>query len=244
MIQRSRSTRTNEASIDEETLRAGREASHKLFLKQHAIKSLIESAGQRYANTSINNFYCECERQAIAKNQSVESINCSCEEKRARKTITRWVDRWEDRLSLVLYGPGRTGKDHLAIGAACRLINTHLITCSFVYGVDLYSASRDRITNNQTEAEFLRQFFKPDLLIISDPFVDASPLTDAQASLLYQIINRRVAECKPTIVTANAESEEKLEGRLGGAVWARMSQDALIVHATWKSFKRSFIVKS
>lgn len=139
--------------------------------------------------------------------------------------------------NLILFGPPGTGKDHLAVGLTWRACSLGF-TVRWVRGCDLFSEARDGIDQQTRERDFVEQFTKPDVLVISDPVPVYGELTRSQALLLYQIIDRRYRDLKPVWLTLNVASGQEASQRIGEQTMDRLSDGGMVIACEWPSYRR------
>jgi DNA replication protein DnaC len=139
---------------------------------------------------------------------------------------------------IILYGPSGTGKDHLLVAMAKTAIVDHGLDVKPVFGVDLFSELRDRITDRALEEQWVVRLARPGILILSDPIPPRGPISDYQAALLQRVINKRWNQCKPTWVTLNVESAKQADELLAAAIVDRLKDGAVTAHCDWPSYRR------
>lgn len=162
-------------------------------------------------------------------------------QERVVRSLMQWVATFESRTAsgdgIVLYGPVGTGKDHLAFAAASAVLHSHNVSARWMNGRDMFGAIRDRISESESEADFVRMLSTPDMLVISDPLPPIGDLTQYQADMLYRVCEARYAERRLTIATLNVASDEEADRRLGVATWDRLCHGAWKIACCWPSFR-------
>jgi DNA replication protein DnaC len=203
------------ADLDREKAAAMR---HRLFLWQAVAKAI----GVRYAKATFESFEATQPKQT----EALAAV---------RKLAEQWGDHKD--LSLLLYGPRGTGKDHLAVAALRTVTRDHGATVVWVDGETLWREQRDVIGSDTREAELERKYTSPDVLLISDPARQGTDLTDGQRSLLWRIVDRRYRDMKPTWATVNVLTRDELDQRLSPQISDRMRDNALAVFCSWPSYR-------
>lgn len=196
--------------------------------RQHAISMIIGRSGipTRFADRSLDGFKAE-----------------TPEQERVLKICRAYAERFDDRLAngggLVMCGKPGTGKTHLACGIANHIAKqgrTSLFL-SVMEAVRRVKQTWGR-HDGETEAEVIARMLRPDLLILDEVGVQFG--SEAEKLILFEIINGRYSEMRPTIIISNLAREE-LGGYLGERVIDRMSEGGGATLAfTWES-KRSDI---
>lgn len=135
------------------------------------------------------------------------------DEKQARvlKVCKAYADKFDDRLAngggLVLCGLPGTGKTHLACAIANQIAYQGR-TSSFVSVMQAVrkvkqTYSRD---SNESESDAIASFFKPDLLILDEVGVQFG--SETEKLILFEIINGRYEQMRPTILISNLTAQE------------------------------------
>ena len=116
---------------------------------------------------------------------------------------------------LFISGTCGLGKTHLATAASLELIGQERsVIC--MTGVELLARIKQSYDDryNLSEYEILREFLAAELLVIDD--LGKENVTEWSLSMLYSMINMRMGELKPMIVTTNY-TDEMLITRLSRA---------------------------
>lgn len=196
--------------------------------RQGELAKLIQSAGNRYADCTLDTFNVTSARQQKVVAAIADYID-----------LLR--DAWEST-GLVLYGPVGTGKDHLAIAVARVAVEQIGKRVAWVNGQDLFGQIRDNIDKGSPEAGLIRHYAGPDLLVLSDPLPPAmgkgDELTMYQASMLYRLIDARYSRGQVTIVTLNVNDDDEADRRIGTPTWDRINHGAWKVHCDWASYRK------
>lgn len=178
---------------------------------------------KRFLNRNLSNYKATNEGQAKALSAATRYAN-------------EWVNNLQDGRCLIMVGLPGTGKTHLAIGIALEVMEQGY-TAMFCRAHEAISAvtetySRD---NNKTERQALDEFRKPDLLIIDE--VGRQRGTDNERMMLFEIINRRYDDEKPTLLISNLNLE-KLRGYIDAATEDRLRESGgRVITFDWASMR-------
>lgn len=125
-----------------------------------------------------------------------------------REYATNFPGNLEEGRSLLLLGKVGTGKTHLANAVAGHVIVNH--GCSAVYrtvtSIMQYVKGSFSNAADYTETDAHEALISPDLLIIDE--VGATKPTEFEQATIFNIINGRYEQCRPTIVISNLMPEE------------------------------------
>lgn len=140
-------------------------------------------------------------------NRTLASYDVSNEgQRKALDSCKRYVDNWEQNraagTSLIMCGHPGTGKTHLAIGIARALLEKGN-TALFARVIELARTVKETYQRDaqRTERQVLADFAKPDLLILDEVGVQHG--SDTERMILFEVINARYEQCKPTILITN-----------------------------------------
>lgn len=160
----------------------------------------------------------------------------------ALKISKLYADKFEERLEIgggmVMCGSPGTGKTHLAAAIANQVIESGR-NVVFVSAMKALRRVKSTFGNNSIENEddVIRSFRQPDLLIIDEVGVQYG--SDAEKLILFEILNGRYEDMRPTIVLSNLE-EDDLSTFLGARVVDRLYEGGgAVVPFTWGSYRRN-----
>lgn len=121
-----------------------------------------------------------------------------------RSYVNAWPRHRRRGTGLVLLGPQGTGKTGLACGIANALLRDFSASALFMTAYGCVRFQRDawnRKAGGRTEGQALETLLKPDLLIVDEVGVQVG--SDLEMLLLFEVLNGRYAERRPTIVISN-----------------------------------------
>lgn len=172
----------------------------------------------------------------IGKN--FDNFNADTDAKLGALTVLRDYSENFDRNSragkgLILSGKPGTGKSHLA-GA---VLQDHLdkdvlyATC-----MDIIRAVREtwRKDSERSERQVLSYLGGLDLLVIDEMGVQYG--TDGEQTILFDVLDRRYREVKPTILLTNQDAEG-LKTYLGERTFDRLRETCRLVPFEWESYR-------
>jgi DNA replication protein DnaC len=155
----------------------------------------------------------------------------------------RYAERFEDRLQmgggLVLCGKPGTGKTHLACAIANHVMREFFRVPLFTSVTKMSRAVKATYTpkSDRTEAQVIRSFVDPDLLILDE--VGAQRGTETELLLAQEIIDERYQEVRPTILISNLP-ESELGRYIGDRAIDRMYEGGgAILAFDWDSYRRT-----
>lgn len=163
----------------------------------------------------------------------------------AKRYVSNWPDVRRNCRSLIFWGDVGTTKTVIAtavlqdvarLGARTMYttINALVLRIKEVWRESeklrhgLSQASRGSAGERETAA--LDAFAMPDLLVIDE--IGRTKATDTELLLLAQLIDRRHAEMKPTIVISNLDPDG-ITARVGVAGMSRLRQGGMCMHFNW-----------
>lgn len=173
---------------------------------------------------------------------TLDNYEPSCDDsRRALRVCQAYAGKWPERLKrgggLVMCGKPGTGKNHLALAIAKRVIEEHQSTVTFTTVLKIAREFKSTWSKSatRTEDEVIRQFTKPDLLIIDE--VGAQFGSEAEKLIMFEIINTRYESMKPTILISN-QTKDELASFIGERVIDRMSDGGgCTLSFTWDSYR-------
>jgi len=143
----------------------------------------------------------------------------------------------EGRCLILVGGPG-TGKTHLA----CAILETVIRrgnTGLFITVSESLRAIRHAYSPRamRSESEAFALLTEPDLLVLDEVGVAVGD-AEKRRALLFDMLNRRYADQRPTILIGNLTADE-LEEYLGERIMDRLLEaGSAVVPFTWESYRR------
>lgn len=193
--------------------------------RRSRIKALIGRAGipRRFEGRTFENFRAESDGQ-----------------KRALQVSSAYTERFEDRLryggGLVFCGKPGTGKTHLACAIANHVIQMGR-SAVFMSVIRAIRSVKDtyRRDSDLTEQQAINALIAPDLLILDEVGVQFG--SDTEKMILFEVMNGRYEDVRPTIVLSNLVREE-LGAYLGERVLDRLQEGGgATVAFDWESYR-------
>lgn len=160
------------------------------------------------------------------------------EQKCALEICQSYADNFDEQLKagrcMLLLGSLGTGKTHLAIAIANRLIHKQSVSAIYrTVGGVLAEIRSSYDSRDTTEEEVLRSLIAPKLLILDE--AGATKPSEFELATLFRIINGRYEQLLPTIVISNLPADE-LSAALGERCVDRLREGGgIAVGFDWKS---------
>lgn len=195
-------------------------------LLDHRIADLLNCAGigRRFEHCELDNY---------------EAVNADAE--RNRETCRRYADTWPERLAagtcMAMIGRCGTGKNHLAVGLAKKIIRDHRASVLITDVMQITRAVKStwRANATHTEMEALSHFTSPDLLIIDELGAQLGNLSEL--AILQELVNIRYESVLPTIVISNLTLEQLRQG-VGDRIVDRVTDGGCNrVIFNWESYR-------
>lgn len=193
---------------------------------EQASRRLMESAAipSRYIDCGFDNYVVEVPGQQMALDV-------------CRDYAEHFEERARKGSCLILCGNPGTGKNHLA-SAIARAVLAQGRSVLHVTAYDIIARIRQtwqRGIGNSTELEVIRGFAEAGLLIIDE--VGKTFGGDGERVHLFEVIDHRYRDLKPTIILSN-EDKEGVEKYLGAAAFDRLCQNGGLLLFDWQSYRR------
>lgn len=163
------------------------------------------------------------------------------DESKEKKLILDYANNFKTNLdlgtSLVLCGSTGLGKTHLSCALINKLIEQDLTKCIYAKAFDVLREVKDTYNKfcKYTFSDIQEKYTKTDLLVIDEVGVQFG--SDTEKQILFEIINDRYENLKPTILVTNL-SLGNLKEFVGDRVVDRMKENnGKIIIFTGNSFR-------
>ena len=160
------------------------------------------------------------------------------EQKRALEICQAFALDFEAALksgySLILSGKPGTGKSHLAAAILQAIMPRHV--GAYMTLMDLIRAVREtwRRDSEHSESQILRRLTECPLLVIDEIGVQYG--TDGERAVLFDVLDRRYREMRPTILMTNLGKED-FRAAIGDRVFDRLTEVARWIPFDWPSYR-------
>ena len=137
----------------------------------------------------------------------------------------------------VFIGKPGTGKTHLAVGIALEVMSRWNGSALFTTAQRALRRVKDTWTrgSEESETQAIEALVFPDLLILDEVGVMFG--TDTEKMILFDVLNSRYEQRKPTILLSNLTVDE-VKGYLGERIFDRMREDGgRVVVFDWGSYR-------
>lgn len=137
--------------------------------------------------------------------------------------------------SLMLVGKTGAGKTHLATAIMLNVMDKGY-TAQYVTAMDMFREVKSTFSNSdKSEADVIDAFVRKDLLVIDEIGVQYDSKTESM--ILFDIIDKRYAYCKPTLLISNLPTDE-VKDVVGQRVFDRLSDgDSAVLACDWESHR-------
>lgn len=160
---------------------------------------------------------------------------------RVLKLVSNYTRRFdailEEGTSLVLCGRPGTGKTHLACAAANEVLSrNHSVVFMTVVAAVRQVKDTYRRESETTETQAIERFVEPDLLILDEVGVQLG--TDTEKRILFEILNGRYENLRPSILLTNLKREE-LAAYVGERIMDRLQEGGgTVLSLDWESYRK------
>lgn len=192
-------------------------------LRENAVKARLggrDGIAKRFQRCSFDNYQVINQQQALIKNAMKE-----------------FAEQFEDHLEMgtpvLLLGGVGTGKTHLASAVANQIANNGYDTI-FRSVSQIIRSIRDTWGKSGEEQKLLEIYRSVDLLIIDEVGVQAG--SDNERNILFDIINGRYEEMKPTIMISNL-TPDAFTMAVGQRISSRIQHDGKLLPFDWNDYR-------
>lgn len=194
-----------------------------LQAKQNKIEKRLNKAGipLRFRERNFDNF--------VAENSGQESAFAIAE-----SFAKNFVEHNKTGSTLIFSGRVGTGKTHLALSIAQHIMPKH--TAMYINALDAVRMVRDtwRKVSEQSETDVLNMLGSIDLLVIDEVGVQNG--TENEQVLLFDIINRRYRDMRPTILLTNLGTKG-FSDFITERSFDRLKENGTWVKFDWESYR-------
>ena len=190
----------HETAEHDRTLQARERAVEAQRIAQAKIERQIESSGlpARFRDYRLDTF----PRQAVALKSPEQKAELDITITACRTFVNRWPQMRKDGTNLIMIGSTGTGKTGLACSIVNAVMQEHHATGMFISAYGAVRHQRDTWgRKGKREIDALRELVEPDILVLDE--VGVSLGGDAEMLMLWEVINGRHQESKPTILISN-----------------------------------------
>lgn len=200
--------------------------------RRQRIADILGRSGikKRYLSRSFENFI-------------VNDVN-----RKAYEIAKSYVDNWQENKDkgegLYFEGTCGTGKTHLAVAIAMKLINQGVpVICKT--SIDLLASIKQSYERDSTvnEEDVIEAYNTVDLLVIDD--LGKERATEWSVPILYRIINDRYENMLPTVITTNYNTDDLIDklnasndNEKAEAIISRFKGSASCVTMAWEDYRR------
>ena len=151
----------------------------------------------------------------------------------ARDFAENFAENAKRGASLIFAGKPGTGKSHLAGAILQSVLSDRVRYCTCM---DMIRAVRDtwRRDSEKSETQLLRYFESLDLLVIDE--IGMQYGTDGEQTIVFDVLDRRYREVKPTILLTN-QDKEGFKIYIGERAYDRLRETARWVAFDWESYR-------
>ena len=216
----------------QEELRKAQAIAEEQEQKRRKIEAILGKSGlkKRYLSRSFENFI-------------VNDVN-----RKAYEIAKSYVDNWQENKDkgegLYFEGTCGTGKTHLAVAIAMKLINQGVpVICKT--SIDLLASIKQSYERDSTvnEEDIIEAYNTVDLLVIDD--LGKERATEWSVPILYRIINDRYENMLPTVITTNYNTDDLIDklnasndNEKAEAIISRFKGSASCVTMAWEDYRR------
>ena len=189
------------------------------------VTSLLNASGipPRYIDSSLESYIPQNERSG----KMLDSL---------KRYIADFKHHRGIGTSIVMSGGVGTGKTHLGASMAHQVIHDYGMKAHFTTVIKMVRRIRATYNRDSRESEemVLDYFMNRDLLIIDEIGVQSG--SDHEHNTIFEIINERYADMKPTILLSN-EGIEELTKVLGERIIDRFRDGGAVMNFDWESYR-------
>lgn len=218
-------TKCPTCSAEAKNAEQARKAAEVARERQRKVDGLIHASGipARFLDRSFSGY------RATEQGQKIAFGVC-------RAFAEKWPEKLASGASLVLTGGPGTGKTHLACAIANAVMRENLAVCTFgtVASMLRHIKSTYSKDSQRNEQDAINDLIEPDLLVLDEVGVQVG--SEHEKLLMFEVLNSRYQELKPTILISNLDAGE-LEEFLGQRVMDRYRECGSVLAFDWASHR-------
>jgi len=154
----------------------------------------------------------------------------------SKKYYNNFENIKESGSSLFYCGSYGTGKTHLAIAILADLIHTGKVSGMYTTTMRmLRDIRRSYSDKNLSEQDIIDKYVRCDLLVLDEIGVQMG--TEAEKLLIYEVINGRYENYRPTILISNLSYEEMKQYMGARSIDRLKSKDGFMIVMDWESYR-------
>jgi DNA replication protein DnaC len=194
-------------------------------MRSKKLKELVAIAGipPRFATQTLDGYKVTHTEQRFARSV-------------CQAYASTWPEQYRKGGSLVFTGGPGTGKTHLACAIANEIMPSHMASVAFGTVSQILRSIKSTYggKSERTEEQAIAALLTPDLLIVDE--VGAQTGSDHELQLMFEVINNRYQNLRPTILISNLNAED-LERFLGHRTMDRFRECGTVIAFTWQSHR-------
>ncbi|TCJ96171.1 DNA replication protein DnaC [Volucribacter psittacicida] len=207
-----------------------------------ALEAEIRQVEQAYTQRKINDLKAKSGVAKRFEQASFDNYQDLDVNSKAKRVCEAYAKKWQERKAvgggLILTGKPGTGKSHLACAIANYVIEKYQDDVLMTTALRIMRKVKSTWEKNAdlTESEVIEVYVDKDLLIIDEVGVQFG--SEAEKIILFEIINERYEQLKPTILISNL-LEDELAGYIGERVIDRMREGkGAMIAFDWESYRK------
>lgn len=167
-------------------------------------------------------------------NYETESPKPAANKKACQDFAEQWEENYRNGSNLVLCGSPGTGKTHLASAIVKQVVAEYRSDCQYTTVSAMLRYIRDSYSRDShySESEAISRYAKTHLLVMDE--IGVKLPSDNDKALLFEIIDIRYQEVRPTVMISNLNISELIKF-CGERLMDRISQNGTVLAFDWKS---------
>lgn len=190
-----------------------------------AVSALIKNCG-------VSGRYIDCKLDTyIPANEKAEKIH-----EALKRYVSDFKRHRDTGTSIFMIGSVGTGKTHLGASMVLEVINKHVMKAHYTTITKMLRRVRATYQRDADESEdmVINYYANRDLLVIDEIGVQSG--SDHEHNTVFEIINERYADMKPTVIISNLGLNE-IRTVLGERIVDRFKDGGAVFSFDWDSFR-------